>query len=677
MKITLTCLVAVVVLCSASQCALVTVDAYYRADVPFPQFDRYWTATSVAPTARPQDPLGGTLRVYVRNDFDKTISVKDVMMEGVSLAAAIAQSDGRRYRKYLNPCSIYYSKLPTRQIEKIKNAGWPIWWRFDPKFVRPGEFGEVIVRLRYPPTGKAIALTVVTAGGSSFKISVPTDRVAPSFEDISFAPGRQVAYLYVKHPGRQVAPKAILMDGRDITASAVISADPKASVAPVVCKLDEAVENASVHTFQAIYADGSKATSMVRAWDEEFTYGMWGARPCETGGDQAVIDHIKDFAAHNINVQMAMVGSPTVQQYLKSDDGLALLKSLGIRRMVSEPGEGRFPDPRFYFIADEPDAGDYHIGDLPDGARRVGTLAHSVARRTQELNRTNPLTQCLINIDFTYRPHNYYIYGQTADVLASDPYYQARLNQEAGYGKTPEKLNAFKKATYIEGVAAICHSSHAPKPTHILLLGGAARDRLDGTSFYVPPTEKRIEAYYCIGAGTKGLSYWWFHGLAPGLAPNPVDPMVEAQWRDIGLVGAELRTAGPLIVTSCPASVPIAAPSKLWVRTLLRGSDTLVLVCVNDDYTCDMQGINIESLKGVEVIVDLPSWLDAKSVFEIDHLGARDLASELSGGKAKLKLGTVDVTRLIVITSDQTLRASLQKCYDDTLAANVADLIAK
>jgi hypothetical protein len=653
------------------------VDSYYRADVPFPQFDRYWTATSNVSTARPQDPLGGTLRVYVRNDFDKTIAVKDVMMEDVSLAAAIAKSDLRKYRGFLWAYSIYYSKLPSRQIEKIKKAGWPIWWRFDPKTIRPGEIGEVIVRLRYQPTGKAIALKIVTAGGSSFKVNVPTDRVVPWFEDISFARGRQVAYLYVKHPKTQIAPKTIMMDGKDITASSAIFADPNASVAPIVCKLDKAVDNASVHTFHAIYPDGSKATSMVRAWDDEFVFGMWGARPCETGGVQAVRDHIQDFADHNINVQMEMIGSGTVADYIKTDEGLAFMKQLGIRRMISEPGKGRTKNPWGYFIADEPDAGDYHVKDLPNGARRVGTLAHSVSKRTQELHLVSPTTPCLINIDFTYRPHNYYTYGQTTDILASDPYYQARLGQEAGYGKTPEKLNAFKKATYIEGVAAICHSSQAPKPTHILLLGSAGRDKPDGSGiFYVPPTEKRIEAYYCIGAGTKGLSYWWFHGLAPGLAPNPVDPMAQAQWTDIGKVGAELRTAGPLILTSCPATVPVQAPPGLWVRTLLRGHDTIVLVCVNDDYTCDMQGINIKPLEDVKVDVDLPSWLKAPRAFEITSAGTRYLDANFWAGDVRLNLGTVDVTRLIVITSDATLRATLQKYYDEKLATNVAKLMS-
>jgi hypothetical protein len=678
LRLLFACLAALLALCTAAHAGPTVVDSYYRADVRFPQFDRYWTATSMLPSDRPKDPFGGTVRVYVRNDTDKPLAVKDVLYEDVSLAAALALFPNQKYRGYLEAHSFYWSKLPARQIEKLKKAGWPIWWRFDPRSVKPGEIGELIVRLRYNPPGRSARLKLVTAGGSVLKLIVPTDRVVPHFEDISFAPGRQTAYLYVQSPKPGAKPARVLMDGRDITCGATISADPKASVAPVVCRLAAPVENASVHTFQAVYADGSKATSMVRAWDEEFCYGMWGARRLKDAPPEAVVEHIRDFAQHNINVQMGMVGSDAVRTYMKTDEGLALLKSLGMRRMVSEPTEGRFPDPRFYFIADEPDAGDYHVKQLPNGAVRVGTLAQGVAKRTQDLHAVNPFTQCLVNMDFTYRPYNYYIYGQAPDVLASDPYYQARLNQEAGYGKTPEKLNAFKKATYIEGVAAICHSSQAPKPTHILLLGGAGRD-IPGTnkSFYVPPTEKRIEAYYAIGAGTKGLSYWWFHGLAPGLEPGKVDPMAAAQWKDIGLVGAELRTVGPLIVTSCPATIPIKTTPGLWVRTLLRGQDSLVLVCVNDTYNCDMQGINIKPLQGVEVNVDLPSWLKSPTAFEVTSAGTKDLTAGFSAGKANLNLGTVEVTRLIVITSDPSLRASLQKYYDEKLAANVAKLGAE
>lgn len=661
---------------SASAAALEIHDAYYRPDTAFPQFDRYWTATSIEKNARPSDPLGGTVRIYVRNASDRPVRVKDIMMHGISLSAAVAYSDLRKYRKYLWAASLYWSKLPRRQIEKLMNSGWPVWWKFDPQTLRPGEFAEVIVRLRYNPPGNIIPLRIVLHGGEQVTIAVPAKEVSPRFEVIRFAPGRQTIYLYLVHPTAGKAPSRILLDGRDVTPVAKVFSDPKVGAAPVVLQLDSPLPRASFHCFQAVYPDGSRATSALRAYDDEFAFGMWGARPCESGNTQEVKDHLRDFAEHNINVQMEMIGSGKVADFMKTDEGLEYMKSLGIRRMVSEPGKGRTSDPWGYFIADEPDAGDYHVTGLPNGARRVGTLAQGVSRRTQELHLIDPATPCLINIDFTYRPYNYYIYGQTTDILASDPYYQARLGQEAEYGKAPEKINAFKKATYIEGVTTILQSSNAPKPVHLILLGGGGRGEEGGIP-YATRQEKRIETYYSIGAGATGISYWWFYGLEKGLPPNPTHPLALAQWNEIGFLGAELRTAGPVITTSCPATLPVQAPPGLWVRTLLRGSDTIVLVCVNDEYSVDLKGIYMQPMKDVAVSVELPSWMTPASVFEVNCLGTSNLPHKNAGKLLSIHLGAVDVTRLILITSDPTLKNSLQSLYEQKFAANVEKLLQK
>ncbi len=674
-----TALVLLVFLAAAScsaQAALEVHDAYYRPDIAYPQFDRYWTATSIEENARPHDPLGGTLRVYVRNSSSESVRVKDVMMDGVSLAAAIAYSDIRKYRKYLWAASMYWSKLPKRQIDKLMSSGWPIWWKFDPQTLRAGEFAEVIVRLRYNPPGSAVALRILTHSGDAVSVSVPVKKAVPHFEAIRFAPGRQTAYLYPAHPKSGTAPTRLLLDGRDVTSAAAIHSDPKSSVAPVVLTLDTPLKKASFHCFQAVYADGSRATSALRAYDDEFAFGMWGARPCESGDIQEIKNHLKDFADHNINVQMEMVGSGTVADFMKSDEGRAYMKSLGIRRMISEPGKGRTTGPWGYFIADEPDAGDYHVTGLPNDARRVGTLAQGVSRRTQELHLVDPATPCLINIDFTYRPHNYYIYGQTTDILASDPYYQARLGQEAEYGKAPERIDAFKKATYIEGVTTILQSSNSPKPVHLILLAGGGREDEGGIPF-ATRQEKRIETYYSIGAGASGISYWWFYGLEKGLPPNPVHPLALAQWNEIGFLGAELRTAGPILTTSCPASLPVQAPSGLWTRTLVRGGDTIVLVCVNDDYSVDLKGIYMKPMKDVSVSLDVPSWIKPAEVFEINCLGTHSVPHAAAGTRLNIQLGNVDVTRLVVITSDAGLREKLQSLYEQKFAANVEKLLEK
>ena len=114
----------------------------------------------------------------------------------------------------------------------------------------------------------------------------------------------------------------------------------------------------------------------------------------------------------------------------------------------------------------------------------------------------------------------------------------------------------------------------------------------------------------------------------------------------------------------------------LWVRSLVVGQDSVILVCVNDDYANDRLGTAIKPIEKASVDFEPPSWLDASQAFEVSFTGTQDVQWERSGSKMKFDLGQVDVTRLIVITSDPGLRASLQKYYNSHLAANVAKLTA-
>jgi hypothetical protein len=101
-----------------------------------------------------------------------------------------------------------------------------------------------------------------------------------------------------------------------------------------------------------------------------------------------------------------------------------------------------------------------------------------------------------------------------------------------------------------------------------------------------------------------------------------------------------------------------------------------VLLCVNDDYVDDRIGTVIKPIEKADVAVTLPAWLDAKAIFEVNAKGTQDVISNKSESKLNLSLGTVDVTRMIVITSDAGLRARLQAVYDSKFAANVAKLTA-
>jgi hypothetical protein len=191
------------------------------------------------------------------------------------------------------------------------------------------------------------------------------------------------------------------------------------------------------------------------------------------------------------------------------------------------------------------------------------------------------------------------------------------------------------------------------------------------------PSEKRIEAFYAIAAGAKGLSYWWYSPGKPAVGLGAAEPGARALWREVGLIGAELRTAGPLITRSSPLALPMtAATPRLLVKTLAAGLDSLLVMVINDDYTNDREGTRINPVPNALLKFVPPAWLKTKDVFEILSTGTKDIPHNTGDGRLELDLGTVNVTRLLVITSDPALRQSVQKDYEAHFAANVRNLLA-
>ena len=74
--------------------------------------------------------------------------------------------------------------------------------------------------------------------------------------------------------------------------------------------------------------------------------------------------------------------------------------------------------------------------------------------------------------------------------------------------------------------------------------------------------------------------------------------------------------------------------------------------------------------------VDLPSWLTSPTnVFEVDYKGIHDVSNSVASGRINLHLGAVDVSRMIIITKDSTLKSTLQSRYTSIYGPRVAQLI--
>ncbi len=645
----------------------------YRADTPFPQFAPLWSERWALEAKQGEPPpatgaaasLGAYVQLWVQNRSAAALSLLDVKLEDVSLAEAVAFSTSKT--SGLLPASVHFSSLPKPAFERLAAAGEPVWWKIDPPMVPPGGFAELTIRLRHQT--KAGALTVEVVGEHAAWKTRVLVRETPRFASLSFSPTLDAVYGYLLQPGQPGrSPVKLLLDGEE-AAHTTFAADQALAVTPLVLRPSQPLAKASFHCFQAIYKDGSRATAAVRAWSDELVYGMWGYVNQGKTAQERVDYYLGDLQRHNVNAVMESYGSE-VAAFLSGDAGLEHSSRTGIRAMRNRPGG--VVNPLYYFLTDEPDAHDYAVKQLEPN-QRLGALAQDLVRRSHEFRSQEPSTPHLLNLDNTFKPENWYTYAQLADVCCADPYYQEQ--QRIVWNERPAWAPWFLKPTYVLGAATICNSACAPKPLHIIL--NSVRHDIKGGPFrFATPEEKTVELFYALGAGAKGFSFWWYTPYGEFHGCGARDDAAVALWRQLGLLGAQVRTAGPLLTRGCPVTLPLKAPATLWTRTLLAGMDSLVLLVVNENVVGDRLGTAMVPLPKATVTLARPAWLEVADGFEITPEGVREAVWKNDGPQLVIDLGKTEVARMVVLTADKALRGQLGELYRNKFAATVNELLS-
>jgi hypothetical protein len=650
---------------------------YWFADKPFPQYmslwQEGWSFTDEEGNkliyATPGMPLGGYVFLYYRNTSQKPITASDILFEGIPLSKALAKNQETKRAEDKFYTSILYSKLPKQQIERLKTLGWPVWWKSEPTTVQPGQYGKITLRLRRVPKAAKLKLDVVFDQGR-LSTTVSTVGVKPCFESIAFSNDLKTVYLYPRYSKQGAKPQSIYIDSSDVTHLANVRWDKSLDTAAIAVRLTQPLGWMSYHNYRVVYSDGAVAQYGLKTWARELVYGMWSSPSGGKDPESATKSFIEEYVLHNINCVMPYVVG-VCRDFFLSDAGWEYCEKMGVGRMTHWP-DGKH-HAVFTFAMDEPDANDAACRDL-DPRDRLGVLGQFLVNWTRVLSEADPQTPTLLNINNTYKPENWYVYHQLADIPCIDPYYTEQ--QDLGVRGDPFYFGFHTRPTYVQAVCTISQSSCRPKPLHAILCSTRYTNDEGFQGRYPTPEEKRMEVYYAIGSGAKGISYWWFpkdkycHGL------DDRTPEANALWKEIGLLGAEVRTAGPLITISCPVELPIKATRFLWVRGLLCGTDTVALSIVNENVACDRLGTIFKPAENARVSVELPSWIEPKSVFEVTCDGLSDIKFDRKAGALTLNLGTVKLSRFVVVTSDPGLRTRLQKRYDEMFAENVRKLKA-
>ena len=344
-----------------------------------------------------------------------------------------------------------------------------------------------------------------------------------------------------------------------------------------------------------------------------------------------------------------------------------------------------------FFINDEIDAEESNMERtfcgtgyrLPCGKSPMGILAGRSIDEGEVLRALRPLTPTSINMNGSFKPENYYAYGQAVDILQVDPYYQRRLQDV--YWRDQNAIPVYQKATYIYAVSKAVARAAEPNPSNVILYSCSWKcmdtDACDpeyvGNVWpYADAEVKRIEAYYALAAGAKGLCYWWMNAggwPAHGLADQTTQAARDL-WKEIGLYGVEIKTLAPQLVTSHPVDMALAPSTNVWARVLASGTDTMILLAVNDDYYNDTAGFHHNPVGNASVVATLPSWMTSSpTAFEIRPSGLYNVATSLNGNNLTVALGTLDITRMIVITTNPQLRATVQQRYEEQVWPGVCE----
>ena len=90
-----------------------------------------------------------------------------------------------------------------------------------------------------------------------------------------------------------------------------------------------------------------------------------------------------------------------------------------------------------------------------------------------------------------------------------------------------------------------------------------------GTTLVWPfptPQSKRMEIYYALAGGAKGLCYWWFPKGWPSDGLSDQTSAGQALWKEMGLAHNEIKTVQPLLVTSQPVDLTLTPSANVWAR---------------------------------------------------------------------------------------------------------------
>lgn len=241
-------------------------------------------------------------------------------------------------------------------------------------------------------------------------------------------------------------------------------------------------------------------------------------------------------------------------------------------------------------------------------------------------------------------------FGAIADIPCQDHYsvtapssskwpraYGTRL-EETGYYTRDLKYVAEPKPIWIwtQGIADWGQRPRRPVPT---------------------PDELAVQLLQNLGRGAKGIL--WFN-WDTGMHERFPDAMAAVQsWnRVMKLLRPELLSGDIVDVAEhVPEAVDVAAVAS-W--------DMLVLFLTNMDYEIDPEAYPFQTVKDLNLDIQLPGWIKPGNVLHIDpENGISPLVFTQKNGRLHIEAGNLEAAEVVVITNAGDAAANMQAAFEE------------
>jgi hypothetical protein len=553
----------------------------------------------------------GSMHLILRNDSDRTESIALVSLDGRPLEEVTTSEAALRPVLWYLVESPQLPVDPTRPDDSELNVQ---------KNVPPGQWVMCVIRMRRPLT-KACRVGFQTGAQGEFTVTVEPRSPSGRIESICFSPKLDRIYVYVRSfTGKPLKPAKLRLDGKQV--SSQLTLGPSSSCLTLLtAQLKPSWQYGSFHLIE-VDTGREKFVEPIRAWDGYFCIGLFG-----TVDEQKVVA----AKAHGINTY-----------FWNTSDLLDQAELCTIPHGASKEWKPRTAGSRkgvlFLYNKDEPDAHDASRGDNLPFPDRLGLNALPEVIPAQRIQRRiMPTVPNLLLVDNTYKPLNYYVYGQIPDVFSTDPYVP---------------LNG-RQVDYVYHALECARDASTPRPVVAVLWACALGGKRKFGSNAPTPEEMRMMIYYAIGCGVKGLGYFIDMTKETGEGAFVGLSDIKPLWEAVGHANREVTLLASFLSIGCPAG-EYQIRDKAWVRTLMCGSDALVVVVVNTHHYIAFETQKETSLhfplKNIRAAIDLPPGFIPAKVLEVQSGKLCPVSYSVKDGRLSVELKELDAARVFLVT---------------------------